>query len=80
MAKASFFVNDFKVKKQGDLLVIKAQKKCIHGTVFDEVFLTLPAELMYLFNEIEGAEIKKDGDDIKEVDIAELFKRFIGDN
>ena len=52
MAKASFFVNDIKVRRKGDYLVLEARKQCQHGTVFDEVFLTVPAKLAHLFTEI----------------------------
>ena len=45
MAKAFFFVNDLKVKTSGEYLIVQAQNKCQHGTVFDEVILTLPKEM-----------------------------------
>lgn len=56
MAKASFYINDVTVRCDGDYLVLEARKKCQHGTVFDEVFLTLPKQLAHLFTRIEGME------------------------
>lgn len=56
MAKAVFFVNDIKVHKQGKYLVLEAQNKCQHGTVFDEVFLSMPANLAGQFSHFQKDE------------------------
>jgi hypothetical protein len=74
MAKASFYVNSIKVRKKEDYLVLEARKQCQHGTVFDEVFLTLPGELSYLFNDIENpSENEFKGESVS---LLERFKRF----
>ncbi len=71
MAKASFFVNDIRVRRKGDFLVLEARKQCQHGTVFDEVFLTVPAKLAHLFTEIDQ------GGNISDCDKTALkFERF----
>lgn len=78
MAKAAFFVNSIKVRQKEDCLVLEARKQCQHGTVFDEVFLTLPKELSHLFNNIDNAleqEFKGDA-----VSLSERFKRFNSNN
>lgn len=80
MANAAFFVNDIKVKKKGQYILVEARKKCKHGTVFDEVFLTLPAQLMYLFTEVEGPDEKKLADDISTDILAKRFNRFTSEN
>ncbi|AQQ09853.1 hypothetical protein L21SP3_01672 [Sedimentisphaera cyanobacteriorum] len=80
MAQASFFVNDIKVKRKGDFIFLLAQRKCIHGTVFYEICLTMPAELMHLFSDVEGAEGNKLNGNINADDLAKRFKRFSGDN
>ncbi len=80
MAKASFFVNDIKVRKQGDYLILEAFKKCSHGTVFDEVYLTLPVQLMHLFTNVEGIKGSKFNGDINSDVLAKRFKRLLGDN
>ncbi len=79
MAKASFYVNDLKVKRKGDFLVIEARKKCKHGTVFDEVFLTVPAGMASLLNVKEQNHSNLE-DNNKSTYLAERFKRFTLDN
>ena len=82
MAKASFFANDLKVRRKGEFLVIEARKKCQHGTIFDEVFLTVPAEWAPLFTRIDQSQniaslqIKK----IETLTLAERFERFSSEN
>ncbi len=81
MAKASFFVNDIKVRRKGEYLVLEARKKCQHGTVFDEVFLTLPGQLESLFTMIEGNDSLYSQDNMNNSDsLAQRFKRFSGNN
>jgi hypothetical protein len=53
MANASFFVNDVEVKNEGEFTILKAQRKCQHGTVFDEVFLIMSAGCMSLLKNME---------------------------
>jgi hypothetical protein len=81
MAKASFFANDIKVRRKGNYLVLEARKKCQHGTVFDEVFLTLPGQLESLFTMIEGSYSLYSQDNMNNSDsLAQRFKRFSGNN
>lgn len=82
MANAAFFVNDIKVKKKGQYLVVEARKKCQHGTVFDEVFLTLPVQLEYLFSRVEDYNKKKfsENESSDSTCLTELFKRFSSEN
>jgi hypothetical protein len=82
MAKASFFANDIKVRRKGEYLVLEARKKCQHGTVFDEVFLTLPGQLESLFTVIaENEHPLHSQDNINNSDsLAQRFKRFSGNN
>ena len=81
MAKASFFVNDIKVRRKGEYLVLEARKKCQHGTVFDEVFLTLPGQLESLFTMIKGNDSLYSQDNMNNSDsLAQRFKRFSGNN
>lgn len=82
MAKASFFANHLKVRRKGKFLIIEARRICQHGTVFDEIFLTVPAELAHLFTSIEQAqnstlpETQNNNTNV----LAERFRRFHGDN
>ena len=82
MAKASFFVNDIKIRKKGDFLVLEARKVCQHGTVFDEVFLTLPGKLGTFFTQIEGNpnSIFSQNPAGNLETLTERFKRFSSDN
>lgn len=82
MANAAFFVNDIKVKKKGQYLLVEARKKCGHGTVFNEVFLTLPVQLEHLFNQVESNNHKKplDEQSSDSQSLTELFKRFSSEN
>lgn len=81
MAKASFFANEIKVRRKGDYLVLEARKKCQHGTVFDEVFLTLPGQLESFFSMIENDHSLYSQDNMNNSDsLAQRFKRFSGDN
>ena len=82
MAKASFYVNDLKVRRKGEYLVLEARKKCHHGTVFDEVFLTLPGELEAIFTKIDQNDNSLPSQDSPDQSdsLAQRFKRFSGDN
>lgn len=81
MAKASFFVNDIKVRRKGEYLILEARKKCQHGTVFDEVFLTLPGQLESFFTMIEGNDSLYSQDNMNNsYSLAQRFKRFSGNN
>jgi hypothetical protein len=80
MAKASFYVNDIKVRRKGEFLVLEARKRCQHGTVFDEIYLTLPVQLVHLFTKVEGAKAGESIGDIDSNILAKRFKRFSGNN
>jgi hypothetical protein len=82
VAKASFFVNNLKVTKKGDFLVLEAQMKCKQGKVFDEVHLTLPGQLARFFTSIEGTHNNTiSGDGFNDTSsLAERFKRFSNGN
>ena len=80
MAKASFYVNDIKIRKKGDHLVLEARKQCQHGTVFDEIFLTLPSELGFNFTMIDTTQDIPSLKDKNNDSLAEHFKRFTTDN
>lgn len=80
MAKASFFVNHITVRKKGEFLVIEAKKMCQHGTVFDEVFLTLPGEMDCYFTQIESAQADPPAGHPKNQGPAERFRRYMSDN
>ena len=81
MVKASFYVNDIKVRRKGEYLVLEARKKCQHGTVFDEIFLTLPGKLDTLFTMVEQSHSEFHQNNINQsTSFAQRFKRFSGDN
>ncbi len=82
MAKAAFFVNHVKVKRKGDFLLVEARRKCQHGTVFEEVFLTLPGDFDYLFSYVEEDSETLYGSGQKEQasNIPNRLKRFLGEN
>ena len=82
MAKASFFVNHLKVRKKNEFLIIEAKKMCRHGTVSDEVFLTIPAEWATLFTKIEQTQdaASLQGGKHEPKTIVERFKRFSSEN
>lgn len=81
MAKASFYVNDIRVRRKGEFLVLQARKKCQHGTVFDEISLTMPGELAVFFKMIEQEDTPPVQQDMKYSDLlSERLKRFLGDN
>ena len=78
MAKASFFVNSIKVRRKEGYLILEARKQCQHGTVFDEVFLTLPREFEHLFTNIDNSSEQPLEND--SASLLEHFKRFNGNN
>lgn len=82
MAKASFFANDLKVRKKGEYLIVEARKMCQHGTVFDEIFLTVPAEWAPLFTRIEQTpnSVPSEDQNGQADTITNRFKRFLTDN
>jgi hypothetical protein len=82
MAKASFFVNDITIRKKGEYLVIEARKKCQHGTVFDEIFLTLPGNLEFFFTTIDQnyKSLFTESNDNKSGNLFDRFERFSSDN
>lgn len=82
MAKASFFVNDIKMRRKGEYLVLEGRKKCQHGTVFDEIFLTLPGQLESLFTMIEEEDHSPYSQDNTNDSnsLTQRFKRFSGNN
>lgn len=82
MARVSFFVNNLKVTKKRDYLVLEAQKKFLHGKILDEVFLTLPSQLGHLFASIEGTHDQTmSGEGFNEAGrLIERFKRLSNGN
>lgn len=80
MAKASFYVNDIKVRKKGDHLILEARKQCQHGTVFDEIFLTLPSELGFNFTMVDTRQDFPSLKNNENKSLTEHFKRFTTDN
>lgn len=81
MAQASFFINNIRVIKQGQYLILEARRVCPHGTVFDEVLLTMPAECESLFAKQEQSRNKSASltNTDEQDSLKELFARFSKD-
>ncbi len=82
MASAMFYVNDVRVKKCRGQLVLAARRRCPHGGVFDEVYLTMPEEMASLFNQVESCDHadSPDARPKKSARFEDRFKRFSSDN
>jgi hypothetical protein len=82
MANAAFYVNDIRIIRHGEHLVLIARRKCPYGGVFDEVYLTMPEELASLFNQIESCDCADSPDTAREnsTRFKDRFKRFSSDN
>jgi hypothetical protein len=82
MANAAFYVNDIRIIRHGEYLVLVARRRCPHGGVFDEVYLTMPEDLASFFNQIESCDCADSPDTPPEnsTRLEDRFKRFSSDN
>ena len=82
MVKAAFFINDVRLRRNGEFLVLEARQRCPHGNVFDEIYLTLPIEMARYFNIEQHEDDDKPAvaKDEPTINLAEIHKRLSSDN
>ena len=80
MASAAFYINDLQIKQHEGHLILAARRRCPHGRVFDEVYLTMPEDLASFFRDTEP-EKKEESSPIatepeSPLPLSDRFKRF----